>query len=165
RQAYARPRRPLIVFTPKQLLRLKAAASSVEDFTTGTFRPVIPDASADPAKVDRVLLCTGRVYYDLLAERTKRGDEGVALVRLEQLYPLDVDGIRAELAKYPGAEVVWVQDEPENQGAWSFVHINLPEDLPRVSVVSRPASASTAAGTAKKHQAQQAVLLEQAFAR
>ncbi|CPU66391.1 Probable 2-oxoglutarate dehydrogenase SucA [Mycobacteroides abscessus] len=112
-----------------------------------------------------MLLCTGRVYYDLLAERTKRGDEGVALVRLEQLYPLDVDGIRAELAKYPGAEVVWVQDEPENQGAWSFVHINLPEDLPRVSVVSRPASASTAAGTAKKHQAQQAVLLEQAFAR
>ncbi len=165
RQAYARPRRPLIVFTPKQLLRLKAAASSVEDFTTGTFRPVIPDAAADPAKVDRVLLCTGRVYYDLLAERTKRGDEGVALVRLEQLYPLDVDGIRAELAKYPGAEVVWVQDEPENQGAWSFVHINLPDDLPRVSVVSRPASASTAAGTAKKHQAEQAVLLEQAFAR
>ncbi|MDF2847462.1 MAG: multifunctional oxoglutarate decarboxylase/oxoglutarate dehydrogenase thiamine, partial [Oerskovia sp.] len=83
----------------------------------------------------------------------------------EQLYPLDVDGIRREVAKYADAEVVWVQDEPENQGAWSFVHVNLPEDLPRVRVVSRPASASTAAGTAKKHQAQQAVLLEQAFAR
>ncbi|KRC34127.1 multifunctional oxoglutarate decarboxylase/oxoglutarate dehydrogenase thiamine pyrophosphate-binding subunit/dihydrolipoyllysine-residue succinyltransferase subunit [Oerskovia sp. Root22] len=164
-QAYARPRRPLVVFTPKQLLRLKAAASAVEDFTTGTFEPVIGDASVDPANVDRVLLCTGRVYYDLLAERTKRGDDKTAIVRLEQLYPLDVDGIRTELAKYAGADVVWVQDEPENQGAWSFIHVNLPEDMPRVRVVSRPASASTAAGTAKKHQAQQAVLLEQAFAR
>lgn len=165
RQAYARPRRPLVVFTPKQLLRLKAAASPVEDFTQGTFRPVIGDAAADPAKVDRVLLCTGRVYYDLLAERTKRGDEATAIVRLEQLYPLDVESIRAEIARYGDAEVVWVQDEPENQGAWSFVHINLPDDLPRVRVVSRPASASTAAGTAKKHQAEQAVLLEQAFTR
>ncbi|MEV7961829.1 multifunctional oxoglutarate decarboxylase/oxoglutarate dehydrogenase thiamine pyrophosphate-binding subunit/dihydrolipoyllysine-residue succinyltransferase subunit [Oerskovia paurometabola] len=164
-QAYARPRRPLVVFTPKQLLRLKAAASGVEDFTTGTFQPVLGDPTANPASVDRVLLCTGRVYYDLVAERAKRGDDKTAIVRLEQLYPLDVDGIRRELAKYAGAEVVWVQDEPENQGAWSFVHVNLPEDLPRVRVVSRPASASTAAGTAKKHQAQQAVLLEQAFAR
>ncbi|RXR26676.1 multifunctional oxoglutarate decarboxylase/oxoglutarate dehydrogenase thiamine pyrophosphate-binding subunit/dihydrolipoyllysine-residue succinyltransferase subunit [Oerskovia turbata] len=164
-QAYARPRRPLVVFTPKQLLRLKAAASGVEDFTTGTFQPVIGDTTTNPANVDRVLLCTGRVYYDLVAERAKRGDDKTAIVRLEQLYPLDVDGIRGELAKYQGAEVVWVQDEPENQGAWSFVHVNLPEDLPRVRVVSRPASASTAAGTAKKHQAQQAVLIEQAFAR
>ena len=164
-QAYARPRRPLVVFTPKQLLRLKAAASGVEDFTTGTFQPVLGDTTANPSSVDRVLLCTGRVYYDLVAERAKRGDDRTAIVRLEQLYPLDVEGIRREVAKYAGAEVVWVQDEPENQGAWSFVHVNLPEDLPRVRVVSRPASASTAAGTAKKHQAQQAVLLEQAFAR
>ncbi|MCB7138080.1 multifunctional oxoglutarate decarboxylase/oxoglutarate dehydrogenase thiamine pyrophosphate-binding subunit/dihydrolipoyllysine-residue succinyltransferase subunit [Cellulosimicrobium marinum] len=165
RQAYARPRRPLVVFTPKQLLRLKAAASPVEDFTQGTFTPVIGDTAVDASKVDRVLLCTGRVYYDLLAERTKRGDESVAIIRLEQLYPLDVDAIRAEIARYGDAEVVWVQDEPENQGAWSFVHINLPDDLPRVRVVSRPASASTAAGTAKKHQAEQAVLVDQAFAR
>src|SRR5690606_7745321 len=130
RQAYARPRRPLVVFTPKQLLRLKAAASAVEDFTAGTFREVLPDTTADPAKVDRVLLCTGRVYYDLLAERTKRGDEGVAIVRLEQLYPFPEEQIRAELAKYGDAEVVWVQDEPQNQGAWSYIHMALPMDIP-----------------------------------
>ncbi len=165
-QAYARPRRPLIVFTPKQLLRLKAASSAVEDFTTGTFTPVLPDSVIEPGKARRVLLCTGRVYYDLLAERTKRGADDVAIVRLEQLYPLDVEAIRVELDRYSGAQdVLWVQDEPENQGAWSFVHINLPEDLPPVGVVARPASASTAAGTAKLHQAQQADLIERAFAK
>jgi 2-oxoglutarate dehydrogenase E1 component len=165
RQAYARPRRPLVVFTPKQLLRLKAAASAVEDFTEGTFQEVIPDPTVDAAKVDRVLLCTGRVYYDLLAERTRRGDEGVAIVRLEQLYPFPEADIRAEIAKYGDAEVVWVQDEPQNQGAWGFIHLALPMDVPYVKVVSRPASASTAAGTAKLHQAQQKTLLEQAFTR
>ena len=165
RQAYARPRRPLIVFTPKQLLRLKAAASGAEDFTSGTFRPVIGDATADPTKVTRVLLCTGRVYYDLLAERAARKDETVAIVRLEQLYPFPEDEIRTELGRYATADVMWVQDEPENQGAWSYVHINLPDDLPEVRVASRPASASTAAGTAKKHKAQAGTLLEQAFGR
>ncbi|SDS29590.1 2-oxoglutarate dehydrogenase E1 component [Paraoerskovia marina] len=165
RQAYDRPRRPLVVFTPKQLLRLKAAASQVDDFTSGTFRPVITDDGVTPANVDRVLLCSGRVYYDLLAERTKRKDDKTAIVRLEQLYPLDVDAIRAEIEKFGTENVVWVQDEPQNQGPWSFIHISLPDDLPQVQVVSRPASASTAAGTAKKHQAQQAVLIEQAFAR
>ena len=165
RQAYARPRRPLIVFTPKQLLRLKAAASSVDDFTTGTFEPVIGDPAVDASQVDRVLLCTGRVYYDLLAERAKREDQRTALIRLEQLYPFPEDEIRSQLAAYPNAEVVWVQDEPENQGAWSFLHLAMPEDLPRVRVASRPASASTAAGTAKLHQAQQKELLEKAFGR
>ncbi|GIJ00173.1 2-oxoglutarate dehydrogenase E1 component [Sediminihabitans luteus] len=165
RQAYERPRRPLVVFTPKQLLRLKAAASSVEDFTTGTFRPVLGDVTVAPKDVDRVLVCSGRVYYDLLAERAKRKDDKTAIVRLEQLYPLDVEGIREELARYGDADVVWVQDEPENQGPWSYIHITLPEDMPRVRVVSRKASASTAAGTAKKHQAQQAVLIAEAFDR
>ncbi|MEN5075569.1 multifunctional oxoglutarate decarboxylase/oxoglutarate dehydrogenase thiamine pyrophosphate-binding subunit/dihydrolipoyllysine-residue succinyltransferase subunit, partial [Isoptericola cucumis] len=165
RQAYDRPRHPLVVFTPKQLLRLKAAASSVDDFTTGTFEPVLPDADVDTAAVDRVLLCTGRVYYDLLAERSKRQDERTAILRLEQLYPFPEEQVRAELAKYAGADVVWVQDEPENQGAWSFLHLALPEDLPRVRVVSRPASASTAAGTAKRHKEQQEVLVAQAFDR
>jgi 2-oxoglutarate dehydrogenase E1 component len=165
RQAYARPRRPLVVFTPKQLLRLKAAASGTEDFTSGTFQPVIGDATADSTKVDRVLLCSGRVYYDLLAERASRGDEKTAILRLEQLYPFPVEGIREELAKYATDDVVWVQDEPQNQGPWSYVHINLPEDLPRTRVVSRPASASTAAGTARKHKAENAALLAEAFDR
>jgi len=164
-QAYARPRRPLVVFTPKQLLRLKAAASSVEDFTTGTFEPVLPDTTVDAAQVDRVLLCTGRLYYDLLAERTKRQDTRTAIVRLEQLYPFPEEQVRAQLAQYPGADIVWVQDEPQNQGAWSFLHLALPEDLPRVRVASRPASASTAAGTAKRHKEQQEILVAQAFDR
>ncbi len=163
RQAYARPRRPLVVFTPKQLLRLKAAASAVEDFTEGTFRPVIGDPAVEPSAVRRVLLCTGRVYYDLLAERTKRKAEDVAILRLEQLYPLDLDALRFELARYPGAPTVWVQDEPENQGAWSFLKVNLPDALTPHRVVARPGSASTAAGTAKKHAAEQVTLVQEAF--
>ncbi|BDZ42936.1 hypothetical protein GCM10025865_22350 [Paraoerskovia sediminicola] len=165
RQAYDRPRRPMVVFTPKQLLRLKAAASSVEDLTTGTFRPLIGDTSVEPAEVDRVLICSGRVYYDLLAERTKRQDTKTAILRLEQLYPLDTDAIREEVARFGADDVVWVQDEPENQGPWQYIHVNLPDDVPHVRVISRPASASTAAGTAKAHQAEQAVIIAQAFGR
>jgi 2-oxoglutarate dehydrogenase E1 component len=105
------------------------------------------------------------VYYDLLAERLKRQDDRVALIRLEQLYPLPEQQLREQLAAFPGAEVLWVQDEPQNQGAWSYLHLALPDDLPQVRVVSRPASASTAAGTAKRHKEEQAVLLGQAFTR
>nr|WP_029291306.1 multifunctional oxoglutarate decarboxylase/oxoglutarate dehydrogenase thiamine pyrophosphate-binding subunit/dihydrolipoyllysine-residue succinyltransferase subunit [Cellulomonas sp. HZM] len=168
RQAYQRPRKPLIVFTPKSMLRLKAGASAVEDFTSGTFQPVIGDevAAAKAGQVDRVLLCSGKVYWDLLAERAKRNDERTAIVRLEQLYPLEGDALRAALAPFDGAQLVWVQDEPQNQGPWSFVSMHLPQILERtLMVVSRRESASPAAGTAKKHQAQQADLLERAFTR
>lgn len=167
RQAYNRPRKPLIIFTPKQLLRLKAAASSVEDFTNGTFRPVIGEHEQLPATaVERVLLVSGRLYYDLLSTRQKTGDKTTAIVRVEQLYPLPHDEIAAELAKYPNAEVVWAQDEPANQGPWPFIGLHLPEILDRrVRLVSRPASASTAAGSMKRHAAEQDVLLKQAFAR
>jgi len=168
RQAYNRPRKPLVVFTPKSMLRLKAASSSVEDFTTGTFRPVIGDdlAAAQADQVTRVLLCSGKVYWDLLAERVRSGDEHTAIVRLEQLYPLDEDGLREALAPFGGAELVWVQDEPRNQGPWSFVSLHLPQLLGRtIDVVSRPESASPAAGSAKQHQAQQAELVEAAFRR
>ena len=167
RQAYNRPRKPLIIFTPKQLLRLKAAASSVEDFTNGTFRPVIGEHEQLPATaVERVLLVSGRLYYDLLSTRQKTGDNTTAIVRVEQLYPLPHAEIAAELAKYPNAEVVWAQDEPANQGPWPFIGLHLPEVLDRrVRVVSRPASASTAAGSMKRHAAEQDVLLKQAFAR
>ncbi|WP_081596416.1 multifunctional oxoglutarate decarboxylase/oxoglutarate dehydrogenase thiamine pyrophosphate-binding subunit/dihydrolipoyllysine-residue succinyltransferase subunit, partial [Cellulomonas massiliensis] len=168
RQAYNRPRKPLVVFTPKSMLRLKAASSAVEDFTTGTFRPVIGDdlAAAKADQVTRVLLCSGKVYWDLLAERVRSGDERTAIVRLEQLYPLDADGLREALAPFGDAELVWVQDEPRNQGPWSFLSLHLPQLLGRtLDVVSRPESASPAAGSAKKHQAQQATLVERAFLR
>lgn len=168
RQAYARPRRPLVVFTPKSMLRLKAASSDVEEFTSGTFRPVIGDdlAAAKAGQVTRVLLCSGKVYWDLLAHRVKTGDEQTAIVRIEQLYPLDADAARAALAPFDGAELVWVQDEPRNQGPWTFLSMHLPQLLGRtLRVVSRKESASPAAGSAKKHQAQQASLVETAFQR
>jgi len=165
RQAYDRPRRPLIVFTPKSMLRLRAAQSDVEDFTQGTFLPVIPDP-IDPAGVDRVLLCSGKVYYDLIAEREKLGDTATAVVRLEQLYPIDGDGLRAALAPYPAAEYLWVQEEPLNQGAWSYITTTMPQEISHVvRVVSRPRSASTASGLSSRHAAEQAELVAKAFRR
>jgi 2-oxoglutarate dehydrogenase E1 component len=153
------------VFTPKSMLRLRAAQSSVEDFTSGTFLPVIPDP-IDPAGVDRVLLCAGKVYYDLVAEREKRGDTATAIVRLEQLYPLDGEALRAVLASYPNAELLWVQEEPLNQGFWGHITTTLPQEISHVvGVVSRPRSASTASGLASRHAAQQAELVARAFDR
>ncbi|MCA4132213.1 multifunctional oxoglutarate decarboxylase/oxoglutarate dehydrogenase thiamine pyrophosphate-binding subunit/dihydrolipoyllysine-residue succinyltransferase subunit [Arthrobacter sp. M4] len=167
RQAYSRPRKPLIIFTPKQLLRLKAAASAVEDFTSGGFRPVIGEHESLPSEsVDRVLLVSGRLYYDLLSARQKAGDKSTAIVRVEQLYPLPQAEIEAELAKYPNADVIWAQDEPANQGPWPFVGLNLAPKLDRqIRLVSRPASASTAAGSMKRHAVEQEILIKQAFAR
>jgi 2-oxoglutarate decarboxylase len=166
RQAYAKPRKPLIVFTPKSMLRLKAAASAVEDFTSGTFLPVIPERQPLQS-VDRVLLCSGKIYHDLIAERNKRGDTSTAIVRLEQLYPLDVEGILGAIGSFPSAQLVWVQDEPANQGPWPSIALSLPQDLGGRPLlrISRPASASPATGSAKKHQAEQAALIAQAFNR
>ncbi|KYH45853.1 alpha-ketoglutarate decarboxylase [Branchiibius sp. NY16-3462-2] len=172
RQAYARPRKPLIVFTPKQLLRLKAATSNPEDFTKGRFNPVLVDQQKlDAGKVTRVLMASSRIVYDLEAEREKRGDDTTAIIRLEQLAPIPAKEIAAALQQYPHAEVVWVQDEPKNQGAWPFLALNLPEQLEPlgesrpIRVVSRPAAASPATGSGKKHQAQLAELLKQSFDR
>ncbi|MFI2563265.1 multifunctional oxoglutarate decarboxylase/oxoglutarate dehydrogenase thiamine pyrophosphate-binding subunit/dihydrolipoyllysine-residue succinyltransferase subunit [Paenarthrobacter sp. NPDC089714] len=166
RQAYSRPRKPLIIFTPKQLLRLKGAASAVEDFTTGGFKPVIGENEVQAANVDRVILVSGRLYYDLLSNRQKSGDTSTAIIRVEQLYPLPKAEIEAELAKYPNADIVWAQDEPANQGPWPFMGLNLAPELDRkVRLVSRPASASTAAGSMKRHAAEQDTLIKQAFER
>lgn len=170
-QAYRRPRKPLIAITPKQLLRLSAATSSLEEFTAGTFMPVLgetdPSIGADMAPpVDRVVLCSGRLYYDLARERASREDNTTALIRIEQLYPLPTEQVCAQIEKYPGAELVWAQDEPANQGAWSFLALNLFPDLDRpVRRVSRPASASTAAGRGALHQQQQRTLIAEVFAR
>ncbi|MCC2315148.1 multifunctional oxoglutarate decarboxylase/oxoglutarate dehydrogenase thiamine pyrophosphate-binding subunit/dihydrolipoyllysine-residue succinyltransferase subunit [Cellulomonas xiejunii] len=168
RQAYQRPRRPLVVFTPKSMLRLKAATSDVQDFTSGTFRTVVGDdlAAAKADQVTRVLLCSGKVYWDLLAHRVSTGDQRTAIVRFEQLYPLEPEAISEALAPYGDAEVVWVQDEPRNQGPWTFMSTHLPQIVGRdVQVASRPESASPAAGSAKKHAAEQSALIEAAFAR
>ena len=164
RQAKARPRKPLIVATPKSMLRNKAAVSSVEDFTTGGFQPVIPETQLDPSQVSRVILTSGKVYWDLLAARESRGITDTAIVRIEQLYPLPADELRAALDQYPNAELTWVQEEPNNQGAWSFIAMHLPETIGRtLRVVSRPASASPATGSARAHKAEQQELLDRAF--
>ncbi|RMI37666.1 multifunctional oxoglutarate decarboxylase/oxoglutarate dehydrogenase thiamine pyrophosphate-binding subunit/dihydrolipoyllysine-residue succinyltransferase subunit [Streptomyces triticirhizae] len=159
--------KPLVVFTPKSMLRLKAAASRAEEFTSGGFRPLIGDDTADPQRVTKVVLTTGKVHYDLAAEREKRNADEVALVRLERLYPLPSEELRAELARFPRLErVVWAQEEPANQGAWPFVALNLPErvDLPgRLIPVTRPASSSPAVGSAKRHQAEQQTLVAEVF--
>lgn len=169
RQAYGRPRRPLVVFTPKSMLRLKAATSDVEDFTTGGFRPVVGEQFADAEQargVDRVLACSGKVYWDLVAHRVKSGDTRTAIVRAEQMYPLDADAWGEALAPFGDAELVWVQEEPANQGGWPFMALALPELLGRpVRHVSRKASASPATGSSKKHAVEQQALVEQAFAR
>jgi len=167
RQAYDRPRRPLVVATPKSLLRLKAATSPVEAFTEGTFRPVLGEEHlpAD-ARVDRVLLCAGKVYYDLLAHRAKTGDARTAIVRLEQLYPLDVDALAEAVAPWPDAELVWVQEEPANQGAWSYMTLTLGDRLGRpLRRVSRAAAASPATGSSATHVAEQTAIVTEAFAR
>ncbi|MGI5214563.1 multifunctional oxoglutarate decarboxylase/oxoglutarate dehydrogenase thiamine pyrophosphate-binding subunit/dihydrolipoyllysine-residue succinyltransferase subunit [Plantactinospora sp. CA-290183] len=175
RQALSPKRKPLVVFTPKSLLRHKLCVSNVEDFTTGTFQPVLPDGAGTagvtapaPEAVKRVLLCTGKVYYDLVQARAERTITDTAIVRMEQLYPLPVEEVRAALAQYPNAEdFAWVQEEPANQGAWSFVALNLLEHLEGVRLrrISRPAAAAPAVGSAKMHDAEQAALVEAALPR
>ena len=148
------------------MLRLKAAASAREDFTSGTFRPVIGDDTVDAAGVRRILICTGKVYYDLLAEREKSGRTDVAIVRLERLAPLPIDELTTALAPFPrDAELLFVQEEPANQGAWPFVALNLPTiDGRALRRVSRPAAATTAVGTHKVHEREQAEIVATAFA-
>jgi 2-oxoglutarate dehydrogenase E1 component len=167
RQAYARPRRPLIVFTPKSMLRLRGATSDVPDFTQGRFEPVIDDARIqDPSTVKRVLLHSGKIHYDLLNEVEKRADAGAfALVRLEQYYPLPTDQLLPVLERYPEAEIMWVQEEPENQGAWPFLAIELAPQLGdrELRVSSRPASASPATGSSKRSAAEQTALIANAL--
>jgi 2-oxoglutarate decarboxylase len=165
RQAYTQPRRPLVIFAPKSMLRLKAASSSVEDFTTGSFRPLINDQqNLDAAKVKKVLFCSGKVYWDLLAESQQRGTGDTAIIRLEQLYPTPVEEMKAAIAQFPDAELRWVQDEPANQGAWTYMGLFMPRYGVNFKVVSRPASASPATGSAKRHAAEQADLISRAFA-
>jgi 2-oxoglutarate dehydrogenase E1 component len=164
KQALTEPRKPLIVFTPKSMLRNKAAVSAVEDFTSGTFEPVLPDTTVDPAAVRRVLLASGKVYWDLVARREKLGATDTAIVRVEQLYPLPEAELRSALDAYPDAQLVWVQEEPQNQGAWSFMAMNFAVEVGRtLRVVARAASASPATGSTSTHKAEQEDLLNRAF--
>ena len=165
RQAYARPRKPLIVFTPKAMLRLRGATSSVDDFTTGRFQPVLDDPGvADASSIGTVLMVAGKIYYDLQSEISKRGITNIAVVRLEQYYPFPAVDLQQVASRYPGAKFVWVQDEPENQGAWPFVMVEAASaGLPPMTVVSRPRSASPATGSSKRSQGEAQLILDRAL--
>ena len=157
--------RPLVVFTPKSLLRAKAATSKVSDFTSGTFNSILGDPEMNPTEVTTALLCSGKVYYDLVAHREKTGRKDVAIIRLERLYPLPSATLPAELAKFTNLQTVkWVQEEPANQGAWSFMAMNLGEVIGRpLTGVTRPASSSPAVGSHHRHEVEQETLVNQAF--
>ncbi|QVQ54095.1 multifunctional oxoglutarate decarboxylase/oxoglutarate dehydrogenase thiamine pyrophosphate-binding subunit/dihydrolipoyllysine-residue succinyltransferase subunit [Spiractinospora alimapuensis] len=158
--------RPMVVATPKSMLRLKAATSPASDFTSGAFQPVIPDTGDLQADdVRRVVLCSGKIYYELEAARKATGDLSTALVRVERLYPLPISEIREQLNRYPNAgEVLWVQEEPANMGPWPFVALTFAEQLDRpFAHVSRPASSAPAAGSAKRHENEQRALIDTVF--
>ena len=170
RQALRMQRKPLIVMSPKSLLRHKDASSSLEELANGSFQPVIGEVDkVDAKKVNRVILCAGKVYYDLLAARRERNITNMAIVRVEQLYPFPKEHLEKELAKYPKAtEIVWCQEEPRNQGAWYWIasrhHLDTQLGTKqRLLLVARPASSSPAVGYLAKHNEQQKALIESAL--
>jgi 2-oxoglutarate dehydrogenase E1 component len=183
RQVHRPFRKPLVVFTPKSLLRHKKATSPLADLAEGsTFHRVLWDDAQwkngkttvelrPDEQIRRVVMCSGKVYYDLLDEREKRGITDVYLLRLEQFYPWPMQSLRKELSRFKDAELVWCQEEPKNMGGWTFVQPWLEETLSRIDVtakrpryVGRQASASTAAGLLSRHNKELAAFLEEAFA-
>lgn len=173
RQLKANYRKPLVLMTPKSLLRHKLAVSSLSDFGPGSaFKYVIPeiDAIAPEEKVKRVVLCTGKVYYDLLQERRDKGITDVAIVRVEQMFPFPANSLAKALAPYRNAEVVWCQEEPENMGAWTFMDRRIEKVLRTLDIqakrpdyVGREDAASPATGLARIHQQQQDALVRAAL--
>ncbi len=168
RRQVLRPwRKPLVVMTPKWLLRYNQAVSTLEELSTGTYRRVLPDIDPYRMDVERVLLCSGKVYYELYQERERLERHRVSIVRLEQLYPLPTDELQETLARVgDGVPVVWVQDEPENMGAWRYLRVHWGERLfgrLPFSGVYRPASASPATGSHSSHKLEQSRLLASAF--
>jgi len=173
RQMVRNLRKPLVIFTPKSLLRNKDATSPLSEFTRGTFQTVIPENKEEVIKkgdkVKRVICCSGKVYYDLVKKREEKEADDVAIIRVEQLYPFPHKAFGAELKKYPNAtDIVWCQDEPQNQGAWFFVQHQIHENMldgQKLGYAGRAASASPAVGYAHLHQEQQKALIEAAFAK
>lgn len=148
--------------TPKSLLRHPKVVSPLEDLAKGQFQPVIDDATADPEKIERLIMCSGKLYYELLAKKEELNDEKVALVRLEQLYPLDMDTIQQICDKYKNRkEFVWAQEEPENMGAWSFILRNFRNE--DIQVIAPVVSGSPAPGSHKMFEKNQKSVIERVF--
>jgi 2-oxoglutarate dehydrogenase E1 component len=180
RQIHRSFRKPLVLMTPKSLLRHKLAVSTAAEMTTGSsFHRVLWDDAErgnsqlrlrPDSEIRRVVLCSGKVYYDLLEERDARGQDDVYLLRVEQFYPFPAQSLVKELSRFKGAEMVWCQEEPKNQGAWTFIEPNIEWVLGRIEATSkrpryvgRPASASPATGLASSHKAQQQALVDEAL--
>jgi 2-oxoglutarate dehydrogenase E1 component len=168
RQMVRNLRKPLIIMTPKSLLRNKDATSPVSEFTKGGFQTIIAEnKELNASKVKRVVACSGKVYYDLAKKREEKGADDTVLLRVEQLYPFPHKAFAAELKKYPNAtEIVWCQDEPQNQGAWFFVQHYIHENMlegQKLGYSGRAASASPAVGYSHLHQEQQKALVDGAF--
>jgi 2-oxoglutarate dehydrogenase E1 component len=163
-------RKPLVIMTPKSLLRHKDAASDLSEFAKGEFQTVIGEIHPiDNGKIKRVVACSGKVYFELVAARKERSADDVAIIRLEQLYPFPHKALAAELKKYPNlAEIMWVQDEPQNQGSWFYVQHHLLENMAegqKLGYSGRPAAASPAVGYYAKHIERQKQLVDGAFAK
>jgi 2-oxoglutarate dehydrogenase E1 component len=156
--------KPLIVMTPKSLLRAEFASSRAEEFTSGAFREIIPEAMT-LEKVDRVILCSGKVYYDLVSFREKEGISDSAIVRVEQLYPLAEQPLRDALGVFPKtSRLIWCQEESQNMGAWTFMEPRLRAMFGReIGYAGRNASASPAVGSLARHKREQAALIREAF--
>jgi 2-oxoglutarate dehydrogenase E1 component len=165
RQVRSAFRKPLVVMSPKSLLRHPAAVSPLEELAAGRFRAVLPDDEADPGTTSRVVLCSGKLYYDLVAARAADGAAHVAVVRMEQLYPLDLEAILEAIGRFrPDVELIWAQEEPSNMGAWDYVNRHLAPRLPsRLELVGRGPSASPAAGSATRHKLEQEQLVREAL--
>jgi 2-oxoglutarate dehydrogenase E1 component len=154
-------RKPCIVFSPKSLLRHPGVVSPIKNFTSGTFEEVLDDASASAKAVKRVVLCTGKVYFDLVEYKQKKKIKDTALVRLEQLYPFPKHQLQEVLKKYKNAELIWAQEEPYNMGYWAYIQRFMPDE--KWKVVARKSSASPATGYSKVHKAEQEIILTKAF--
>ncbi|WP_218239704.1 2-oxoglutarate dehydrogenase E1 component [Comamonas fluminis] len=173
RQMVRNLRKPLVIFTPKSLLRNKDATSPLSEFTNGGFQTVIPEQDEavvkNAARVKRIIACSGKVYYDLVKKRAEKESKDVAIIRVEQLYPFPHKAFAAEVKKFANAtDIVWCQDEPQNQGAWFFIQHNIHENMregQKLGYSGRAASASPAVGYSHLHQEQQKALVEGAFAK
>ena len=164
-QARLVEQKPLVIFTPKSMLRNKDATSNIDSITDGAWQRLIEEETGDRETIREVLICSGKIYYDLKNRRDKVGRNDVTIVRLEQIAPLPIEELREALAHYPQARVRWVQEEPANQGPWSHLHTNLPDDVRRriVEAIARPSIAATAVGSHHAHDNEHEQLMSQAL--
>ena len=166
-------RKPVIIFAPKSLLRNKNAVSNINDFTTGSwFHRVLPDPAniAKPNKIERVVICSGKVFYDLIKERENRKLKNIKFVRIEQLYPFPKDAVIRELKNFKNADIVWCQEEPKNMGAWTYISplieevmLEIKADNNRIKYIGRSSQASTATGLFNRHVQEQKELIDLAL--